>query len=56
MDSLLFLTALAAVAWTVVWTVINGADPGAKAKANIASHNARARRKSQIPSENPPPG
>jgi hypothetical protein len=56
MDSLLFLGALVAVAWTVVWTIMNGAGSEAKLKANSASYNARARRKSQIPSQNPPPG
>lgn len=50
MDTLLFLAALVAVGWTVVWTVMNGANPEAKS----ASYNARARRKSQIPSQNPP--
>jgi hypothetical protein len=51
MDSLLFLCALVAVAWTVVWTIMNDARPEAK----DGSYNARGRRKSQIPSQNPPP-
>jgi len=50
MDSLLFLSALAAVAWTVVWSVMNGA----RQEAKDGSYNARGRRKSQIPSQNPP--
>lgn len=52
MDSLLFLSALLAVAWTAVWTVMNDA----KLEAKNVSHNARGRRKSQIPSQNPPSG
>lgn len=50
MDSLLFLSALVAVAWTVVWTIMNDAHPEAK----DGTYNARGRRKSQTPSQNPP--
>lgn len=51
MDSMLFLSALVAVVWTVIWTVMNDARPVVK----VATHNARGRGKSQIPPGNRPP-
>lgn len=50
LDSLLFLCALVGVALTVIWTVMNGAHP----EAEDGTYNARARRKSQVPSQNQP--
>jgi hypothetical protein len=48
MDTLFFLSALVAVAWTAIWAVMNDARPAVK----VATHNARGRGKSQIPPGN----
>ncbi len=49
MDSLLFLGALVAIAWAVVWTVMNGAHPDGE----DGTLNARGRGKSRMPPQNP---
>jgi hypothetical protein len=63
MDSLLFVGTLVAVAWTIIWTVMNGAHPetegaekeGAKrerAEEEGGTLNARGRGKSRISPQN----